>query len=238
MTHCLTACLTFSFTLCLFDSDGLLPLLKKGQIVVDTTTSLPSVSKKIAEKVKGSGAEFLDASVSGGIDGAVAGTLTFMVGGDPRALEKVKGLLEVLGKNIFYIGSSGSGNTMKLVNNLISATNTACFIEGLILGTKAGLDPALIYKVITSSKGGNSDVFERKVPRILDGNFQPSFALDLAYKDLYLGSMLAQELKTPIFLGSVARQLFEMARAKGFGSEDNVALIKVLQELSNVKVSK
>jgi 2-hydroxymethylglutarate dehydrogenase len=218
--------------------DGVLSTLKKGQIVVDMTTSLPSVSKKIAEKVAAVGADFLDAPVSGGIQGAAEGTLTIMVGGEASALKKVQGLLEVLGKNIFHIGSHGSGNTMKLVNNLISATNTACFIEGLIFGTKAGLSPTTIYKVITSSKGGNSDVFVNKVPRILDRNFQPTFALDLAYKDLSLAGMLAQELKTPVFLGSVAKELFEMARAKGFGSEDNIALVKVLEELSSVKVTK
>ncbi len=127
---------------------------------------------------------------------------------------------------------------MKLVNNLISATNTACFIEGLILGTKAGIKPVTIYEVITSTYGGNSDVFQKKVPRILNGNFKALALLDNLYKDLSLAAMLAEELKTPIFLGSVARQLFEMARAKGLGSEDTVALVKVLEELSNVKVRK
>ena len=219
-------------------ADGVLSTLEKGQIVVDMSTSLPSVSRKIAEKVKAVGGDFLDAPVNGGIQGATEGTLTIMVGGETRVLKKVRGLLEVVGKKIFHIGPHGSGNIMKLVNNLISATNTACFIEGLIFGTKAGISPATIYKVITSSKGGNSDAFQNKVPRILDRNFQPTFALDLAYKDLSLAGMLAQELKTPVFLGSVAKQLFEMARTKGFGSEDNIALVKVLEELSSVKVTK
>ncbi|MFX0201188.1 MAG: NAD(P)-dependent oxidoreductase [Candidatus Hodarchaeota archaeon] len=217
--------------------DGVVSTLQKGQIVVDMTTSLPSVSRKIAEKVKAKGADFLDASVSGGPDGAAAQTLTFMVGGEARVLEKVRGLLETLGKKIFYVGPSGSGNTMKLVNNLIGITNTACFMEGLILGTKAGINPATLFEVITSCSG-NSYAFQKKAPRILDGNFKAMFALDLEYKDLYLGTMLAEELKSPIFLGSVARQLFEMARARGLGSEDNIALIKVFEELSNVQVRK
>lgn len=217
--------------------DGVLSALKKGQIVIDTTTSLPSVSRKIAEKVKAVGADFLDASVSGGPDGATAQTLTFMVGGEASVLEKVKGLLETLGKKIFYIGSHGLGNTMKLVNNLITATNTACFIEGLVLGTKAGINPTILFDVI-SSCSGNSYAFQKKVPRILNGNFKAMFALDLEYKDLYLGTMVAQELKTPVFLASVAKQLFEMARAKGMGNEDNVALVKVFEELSNIQVRK
>jgi len=217
--------------------DGVVSTLQKGQIVVDMTTSLPSVSRKIAEKVKDKGADFLDASVSGGPDGAAAQTLTIMVGGEARVLEKVRGLLEILGKKIFYVGPSGSGNTMKLVNNLIGITNTACFMEGLILGTKAGINPATLFEVITSCSG-NSYAFQKKAPRILDGNFKAMFSLDLEYKDLYLGTMLAEELKSPIFLGSVARQLFEMARARGLGSEDNIALIKVFEELSDVQVRK
>jgi len=218
-------------------ADGLLSTLTKGQIVVDMTTSLPSVSRKIAERVKAKGADFLDASVSGGPDGAAAQTLTFMVGGEESVFKKVKGLLETLGKKIFYIGPHGSGNTMKLVNNLISITNTACFIEGLVVGTKAGINPATLFEVI-SSCSGNSYSFQKKAPRILDGNFKAMFSLDLEYKDLYLGTMLAEELRAPIFLGSVARQLFEMARAKGLGSEDNVALVKVFEELSGVQVRK
>jgi 2-hydroxymethylglutarate dehydrogenase len=217
--------------------DGVFSTLKKGQIVVDMTTSLPSVSRKIAQKVKEVGADFLDASVSGGPDGATAQTLTFMVGGDASVLEKVRSLLETLGKKIFYIGSQGLGNTMKLVNNLISITNTACFIEGLVLGTKAGIRPETLFEVI-SSCSGNSYAFQKKAPRILNGNFKAMFALDLEYKDLYVGNMLAQELKAPIFLASVARQLFEMARAKGLGTEDNIALVKVFEELSNVQVRK
>lgn len=218
-------------------TDGVITTLREGQIVVDTTTSLPSVSTKIAEKVKAVGADFLDASVSGGPDGATAQTLTFMVGGEVNVFEKVKGLLETLGKKIFYIGPHGSGNTMKLVNNLIAMTNIACFIEGLVLGTKAGISPSTLFEVI-SACSGNSNVFQMKVPQILTDDFQPKFALDLAYKDLYLGITLAQEMKAPVFLASVARQLFEMARAKGLGSEDNVALVKVFEELSTVQVRK
>lgn len=218
-------------------NDGVITTLRKGQIVVDTTTSLPSVSRKIAEKVRAVGADFLDASVSGGPDGATAQTLTFMVGGEANVLEKVRGLLETLGKKIFYIGPHGLGNTMKLVNNLIAITNTACFIEGMVLGTKAGINPTTLFEVL-SSCSGNSYVLQKKAPRILNGNFKPMFSLDLEYKDLYLGTALAQELRVPVLLASLAKQLFEMARSKGLGNEDNVALVKIFEELSNVQVRK
>ncbi len=218
-------------------NDGVITTLRKGQIVIDTTTSLPSVSRKVAEMVKAKGADFLDCSVSGGPDGATAQTLTFMVGGEASVLEKVRGLLELLGKKIFYIGTHGLGNTMKLVNNMLTATNTACFIEGLVMGTKAGIQPSVLFEVI-SSCSGNSYAFQKKAPRILNGNFKPMFALDLEYKDLSLGMMVAQELKAPALLASLARGLFEIARAKGLGGEDNVALVKVFEEISNVQVRK
>ncbi len=216
---------------------GILSTLKKGQIVIDTTTSLPSVSRMVAEKVKALGANFLDAPVSGGPDGARAQTLTFMIGGEAAVLEKVRGLLETLGKNIFYIGTHGLGNTMKLINNMLTATNTACFIEGLVIGTKAGIQPSTLFEVIGSCSG-NSYAFQKKVPRILNGNFNPMFALDLEYKDLSLGTMVAQELKATALLASLAKGMFEMARAKGLGGEDNVALVKVFEEIANVKVRK
>ena len=217
--------------------DGILSTLKQGQIVIDTTTSLPSVSKRVAEKVRAVGADFLDACFGSPPPEVAAQTATFIVGGEASSLEKVRGLLETTAKKIFHVGPTGSGNTVKLVNNLMGLTNTASFIEGLVLGTKAGVKPEVLYEVICSS-GGTSIQFQRKTPRIMNGNFKPFFALDLAYKDLDLATAFAQELKVPVFLASVARQMFEMARAKGLGSEDNVALIKVLEELSNVQVRK
>ncbi len=217
--------------------DGALSTLRNGQVVVDTTTSLPSVSRKIAEKLKGIGADFLDACVGSAPAGVAAQAATFMVGGEIRVLEKVRGLLETSAKKIFYVGPTGAGNIAKLVNNLMGMTNTACFIEGMVLGTKAGINPEILFEVISAS-GGNSRVFQSRAPRMIGGDFKPMFALDLAYKDLQLVTMLAQELRVPVFLGSVAKQMFEMARAKGLGGEDTVALVKVLEELSDVRVRK
>jgi 3-hydroxyisobutyrate dehydrogenase-like beta-hydroxyacid dehydrogenase len=105
------------------------------------------------------------------------------------------------------------------------------------MGTKAGIEPSVLFEVI-SAGSGNSYAFQKKAPRILNGNFKPMFALDLEYKDLSLGTMVAQELKATALLASLAKGLFEMARAKGLGSEDNVALVKVFEEMSNVKVRK
>ena len=217
--------------------DGVLSALKQGQIVVDTTTSLPSVSKMMSDKLETIGADFIDACVGSPPAEVAAQNATFMVGGQKSAFEKARVLLEATAKKIFYVGPSGSGNTAKLVNNLMSMTNTACFIEALVLGAKAGINPEILYEVILSS-GGNSIQFQRKVPRIINRNFEPFFALDLGYKDLSLVTMFAQEMKVPVFLASVAKQMFEMARSKGLGGEDNVALIKVLEELAGVQVRK
>jgi 3-hydroxyisobutyrate dehydrogenase len=187
--------------------------------------------------VRAVGADFLDACFGNSPPEVVAQTATFIVGGEAASLERVRSLLETTAKKIFHVGPAGSGNIVKLVNNLMGLTNTACLMEGLVLGTKAGIKPEVLYEVISSS-GGNSYQFERKTPRIMSRNFKVLFTVDLAYKDLNLATMLAQELKVPVFLASVVRQMFEMARAKGLGSEDNIALVKVLEELSDVQVKK
>jgi len=217
--------------------NGVLSTLKHGQIVVDTTTCLPSVSMKIAERVKGVGADFLEAPVGSPPPEVAAQRATFIVGGEMAVLEKVRGLLETSAQKILYVGPTGSGNTAKLVNNLISLTNTASIVEALVLGTRAGINPQTLYEVISSS-GGDSVQLHRKAPRIIDGNFKSVSGLDIAYKDLSLVTTLAQELKVPVFLGAVAKQMFEMARAKGLESEDNAALVKVFEELTNVRVRK
>jgi len=217
--------------------NGVLDAAKPNQIVVDTTTSLPSVARKIADNARNKKVFYLDASVSGHPDGAASRSLIFMVGGEVEALNKMRPVMERLAKHIFYIGPSGMGNAMKLVNNAIGITNTVVLMEGLILGAKVGIPPAMLFDVISNSSG-NSDAFQKKVPRILTGDFRPRFSLDLEYKDLFLVANVAAELQVPLFLCNVARELFEMAKAKGLGKEDNIALIKVLEEIAGVKVRK
>jgi len=217
-------------------TDGVLEGARKGCILIDTSTVSPSTIKKIWAEAKGRGVMVLEAPVSGGVMGAEAGTLTVIVGGDEPVFERCRGLLEVIGENIHHVGDVGSGNTVKLVNNLISLSNVAVLSEGMVLGVKAGVSPQTLHDVINVSSG-RSYALDVKLPRIISkGEFKPGFALDLACKDLGLALDLGREIGVPLLVTGVARQVYELARARGMGRLDHTAVITLLEEAAQVEV--
>lgn len=216
--------------------DGVLEGARRGCILIDTSTVSPSTIKKIAAIAKDRGVEVLDAPVSGGVAGARAKTLTVMVGGDKRVFEGCLEILRAIGKNIYHVGDVGAGNTVKLVNNLMSLVNVVTLSEGMVLGMKAGVDPETLYQVIKVSTG-RSYALEVKLPKIISkGRFEAGFAIDLACKDLGLAVDLGRELGLPLFVTSIAQQVYELARARGMGRLDHTAVITMLEEVSQVKV--
>jgi 3-hydroxyisobutyrate dehydrogenase len=217
-------------------ADGVLEGARKGSILIDTSTVSPSTIKKIWAEAKDRGLMVLEAPVSGGVIGAEAGTLTVIVGGDRPVFERCHEILKVIGENIIHVGDIGSGNTVKLVNNLISLANVAVLSEGMVLGVKAGIEPETLYNVIKVSSG-RSYALEVKLPRIISkGEFNQGFALDLACKDLGLALDLGREIGVPLLVTSVARQVYELARARGMGRLDHTAVITLLEEAAQVEV--
>jgi 3-hydroxyisobutyrate dehydrogenase-like beta-hydroxyacid dehydrogenase len=159
-----------------------------------------------------------------------------MVGGEGEIVEKVMPILRTMGKKIYHVGPVGSGDTVKLVNNLLLGINMAAVAEAMVLGVKAGLDPKVLLDIISSSSG-RSYALEAKVPGfIMQGNFEPGFAIDLQYKDLELAIQTAKELKVPMLLTALAQQIFEQARAAGMGGKDISAVVLPLENLAGVKV--
>jgi 2-hydroxymethylglutarate dehydrogenase len=216
--------------------DGLLAGSRPGQTIVDMSSVTPGHTKKMAALAEGKGVEYIDAPVSGGVAGAVSGNLTIMAGGKPEVLENCREILAVLGKKIYHVGPVGSGDTVKLVNNLLLGINMAAVAEAMTLGVKAGLDPQIMYEVIAASSG-RSYALEAKVPGfVLKGNFEPGFAVDLQYKDLEMASQTGKELGLPLLLTNVAGQVYETARAKGLGRKDISAVVTMQEELAGVKV--
>ena len=217
-------------------ADGVLEGARKGGILIDTSTVSPSTIKKIWTEAKERGLMVLEAPVSGGVIGAEAGTLTVIVGGDRPVFERCHEILKVLGKNIYHVGDIGSGNTVKLVNNLISLVNVVVLSEGMVLGVKAGIEPETLHNVIKVSSG-RSYALEVKLPRhISKGEFKQGFALELACKDLGLALDLGREIGVPLFVTSVARQIYELARARGMSRLDHTAVITLLEEAAQVEV--
>lgn len=219
-------------------SQGILEGGRKGLIIIDMSTIAPATSRKLAAVATDHGMHFLDAPVSGGSQGAVNGTLTIMVGGEREIFEQARPVLEAMGKkeNIFYVGPSGSGEVVKLVNNMLAGAIAAANAEALVLGVKAGVDVGTMAKIVGVSSGANWQLANQFPLRALSGNFQPGFMTDLLHKDLGLALELAAENQIPLTMTALTHQLYEMARAAGYGREDYTALLKVLEQMANVEV--
>jgi 2-hydroxymethylglutarate dehydrogenase len=216
--------------------DGVLKGTSRGGILVDTSTVSPSMIRKVSEAAKSRGVDVLDAPVSGGVAGAEAGTLTIIVGGDDDVFERCIKVFRVIGEKIYHVGRVGAGNTVKLVNNLMSLVNIAALSEGMALGVRAGIDPQTLYDVVRVSTG-RSYALEVKLPNIISkGRFKGGFAIDLACKDLGLAVNLGRELGVPLLVTSVARQVYELARARGMGRLDHTAVVMLMEEAAQVKV--
>lgn len=214
---------------------GVLMALPLPPLVVDTSTSLPAVSRRIAAAAIEKGCRFIDAPVSGGADGAAAGTLSVMVGGPVEAFESALPLLRQIGKDIFHIGDTGSGNTMKLVNNCLGGVARAAIVETVMMGTLAGLDPKKIFDVVSVSTG-NSRTFQNTMPKLLKGDFEPGFMITLMHKDLDLASRLGQELGLPMPVVNAVKQVYQAAKAAGLGTKDVTGLAIPLERLMGVEI--
>jgi 3-hydroxyisobutyrate dehydrogenase-like beta-hydroxyacid dehydrogenase len=216
---------------------GILAGAKAGAIVIDMSTTSPMTTRAIGKEATKRGVDFLDAPVSGMVKGAREGTLNIMVGGERTVFEKVRFVLEKIGKGIFYVGELGAGQSLKLVNNLISNLNRLTMMEGLVLGVKAGIDPKMMVEVLGVSSG-NSFVFQYYTPEILRGNFesQGSSSVNLACKTLKLISEFADELDVPLFLTNLGRQIYNLGKAKGLGEESPLSIIKIYEELLGIQV--
>ncbi len=217
---------------------GILEGARKGLIIIDMSTIAPTMSQKMAEAAAARGAHFLDAPVSGGSQGAVNGALTIMVGGEREIFEQARPVLEAMGKNenIFYVGPHGSGEVVKIVNNILCGAIAAAIAESFVLGVKAGADVEAMAKIIGVSSGASWQLANQFPIRAFNGSFQPGFMTDLLHKDLGLALDLAAGLQTPVALTALTRQMYEMARAAGYGSEDYTSLLKVLEKMADVEV--
>jgi 3-hydroxyisobutyrate dehydrogenase-like beta-hydroxyacid dehydrogenase len=204
--------------------------------VVDLSTTGPRMAKAISEKLAARGITAIDAPVSGGVAGAVKGTLAVMTSGPRAECDRLRPILEAIGK-VFYIGPEpGMGQMMKLINNLLSATATAASSEAIVLGAKAGLDPRVMIDVINSGSGRNTAT-EDKFPRaILPRSFDFGFALGLMAKDVKLCIDEAEALGVPMWIGSAVKQLWLYGLAQGGPDQDMTELIRHIEKWSNVTV--
>jgi 3-hydroxyisobutyrate dehydrogenase len=208
-----------------------------GLIVIDSSTVLPATSKYAAAELAKLGVAMLDAPVTGSEPQAVAGKLTFIVGGDKEIYEKCLPLFKAMGKTTFHMGPNGAGSYTKLANNTISAITLVAFSEGVVLATKAGIDPKLFVEVI-SIGGARSGQIDNKAPKVLSRDFHPNFATALMFKDLGLAGEVARELNVPTPAMAIAREMLNIAIAKGYGLEDVCSVVKCYEEWAHIEVHK
>ena len=216
---------------------GLVENARAGQVIADTSTIDPGLSRELAEKLIEKDALFLDAPVSGGVAGAEAGTLTIMIGGTQEAFDKAQPVLSAIGQKLHLVGPSGSGTVIKLANQLLVGINMSAVAEALVLGVKAGADPAKMLEVLSTSFGG-SRMLDRGVPLIIDRNFGGGTPVDLLRKDLGLIADLANELGAPLTMGAEARAIFDRAHDADHGSDDMTAVILPMETVAEVEVKR
>ncbi|WKA50510.1 NAD(P)-dependent oxidoreductase [Planococcus liqunii] len=217
-------------------ANGLMEGMTPDSLLIEMTTSIPSVTKELNEMMKTKSFRMIDAPVSGGVKKAEDGSLSIMVGGEADDFEEAKPLLSLLGQNIFHVGESGAGHTIKALNNMISATTLAATGEAMALGVKLGLDPNKMLDVINSSTGRSFSSDFKFPNQVLTRNFEVGFTLDLMVKDLKIAMSMAEEEKVPMFISSASFQLWKHAWSQGGGSEDHTAIVKYIEEMFGVEI--
>ena len=214
--------------------NGVVGGAKPGSILIDMSTIDPGTHRKIAEAAASAGASYLDAPVSGGTGGARDGTLTIMIGGDAATFERARPVLSAMGQRLYHVGPVGSGAIVKLINNMMSAINMVGVVEGMVLATKAGLDPALVYEMVSNSSGASRSL--GSVPGILRRDFEPGFMIDLMHKDVNLALDVGKALKVRLLAASIAAQVLQEAQAAGLGRKGTNAQIIPLERSAGVEV--
>jgi 2-hydroxy-3-oxopropionate reductase len=214
---------------------GVLEGAKPGSLVIDMSSIAPSVSRRIAAEAEAKGVDALDAPVSGGEPGAVAGTLAIMVGGKQDLFDQNVELLKVMGSNVVRTGDAGAGQVTKLANQIIVAANIEALAEALVLAQKAGVDPENVLNAISGGLAGSA-VLQAKGPMMLNRNFRAGFRVRLHQKDLRNVLQTAQELNIPLPVTSLVQQMLGALINEGESESDHSALLKFVEGLSQVEV--
>ncbi len=215
--------------------NGVIEGIRPETVVIDMSSIDPVVTRKVGAELAQKGANMLDAPVSGGESGAIKGELAIMVGGDKEVFERCLPIFQAMGRAITYMGGLGSGQTTKLVNQIIVGINIAALSEAFAFGAKAGLSAEDMHRAISGGMAG-SRVMEMMVPRFVKRDFKPGFKLDLHIKDLKNAINAGMTLKSPLPLASFVEQAMISLSAEGKGESDHGCLVELWEELSGAEV--
>ena len=216
---------------------GVLEGARRGTVVVDMSSISPLVSQKVGAACAGKGVDFLDAPVSGGEPKAVEGTLAIMVGGDVAVFEKMAPVLKSMGSSVTLTGPVGAGNVTKLANQIMVACNIAAMGEALVLATRAGLDPEVVFNAVKGGLAGSA-VLNAKAPMAIARNFQPGFRIRLHQKDLRNALLAAEAMKVALPLTSLVQQELVGLMNAGKGDCDHSAIVTFVEGLAGIEIKR
>jgi len=216
---------------------GVLEGARPGSIIVDMSSINPTVSQKVAAACEAKGVEFLDAPVSGGEPKAIDGTLAIMVGGKAEIFEKVQPVLQRMGSTVTLTGPVGAGNVTKLANQIMVACNIAAMGEALVLATRAGLDPEVVFNAVKGGLAG-STVLNAKAPMVIARNFKPGFRIRLHQKDLRNALLAAESMKVSLPFTSLVQQMIMSLMNEGKGDLDHSAIVNFIEDMAGIEVQK
>jgi 2-hydroxy-3-oxopropionate reductase len=219
----------------LFGPDGVAEAGLDGKVVIDMSTISSLATREFARRIAALGGAMLDAPVSGGDKGAAGGSLSIMVGGDPEVYERCLPILEILGSRVIHVGGNGAGQVVKSCNQILAAATVAALGEALVMGTKAGVDPAKIVEVLSAGYA-RCGALEIRGAAILARDFTPGFKSKLQLKDLRLAAELAQGIGVPMPVLALVQELYKAAQVVSSGEEDHTNVMKVTERLAGVEV--
>jgi 2-hydroxy-3-oxopropionate reductase len=215
--------------------NGILEGARTGSIIVDMSSISPIVSQKIGAACNAKGIGFIDAPVSGGEPKAIDGTLTIMAGGDQKTFDKVLPILQKMGSSVTLTGPVGAGNVTKLANQIMVACNIAAMGEALVLATRAGLNPEVVFNAVKGGLAG-STVLNAKAPMVIARNFKPGFRIELHEKDLRNALLAGESLKVALPLTSLVQQMLISLMNEGKGGLDHSAIVNFTEDMAGLEV--
>lgn len=221
----------------LFDEGGVASTIKEGTIVCDMSSVTPVESKECYTKLKEKGVGFVDAPVSGGEPGAIAGTLAIMAGGDQKDFDALKTYFDIMGSSALLTGESGSGSVTKLANQIIVNNTIAVVSEAFVMAVKAGADPVKVYEAIRGGLAGSA-VLDAKIPMIVERNFKPGGPIRINHKDIKNVVNTAHAIDVPIPYTAQLYEILQTLKIHGHMGDDHCGIVQYFEKLADVEVKK
>lgn len=217
-------------------ASGVACAAREDLVFVDLTTNFPEAVKRVAAALEAKGIAMLEAPVGNGVVGAREGRASVICGGDVALFRRIEPLFRCFATTIHHVGPIGSASIVKSIDILISGINLAAACEGFLLGARAGIDPDVLFDVVSTNSGSSEQLKRRMQRKILAGDFKAEGSMDLALKDLRVSMELAERTGTPLRYGSLLYEQFTAAIAKGWGSEDWCVLMRLLEDVTGDRV--